>query len=1155
MKSLKRLLLINWYYFWNELIEFENINFLTGKNKAGKSTIIDAMQLLLLGDTTGNYFNKAANERSARTLKGYLRGEIGDDGDAGFNYLRESRFSSYIALEFYDDVKNSRFTLGIVFDSYEDGTHEHRFFILDAEIPENRFIVNRVPMSYKDLRIYITQNYKKSRYDFPDSNRSYQETLKGKLGGLKNRYFSLFKKAVPFSPVTDIEHFITEHVCDAKSPVDISLMQDNIRHYKRLEYDANMMETRISALQDIAGKHRAFDEESQRLEEQRYIIDRAQHQAALDRLASLNETIAKNDAKMVELSASQDRCAASIGESKKEKDRLMADKLSSDINQKLEKLETQKTNLADELNNLKTTLKSTVDKLRKYGLIWRESVKKIVIHPQFDAGQTGLFLANKLPEDWQRLCGFANETLSHAEEMINIDGGRIGAIGSTKFNAIRNNIAVFKEIAGGINHTVRNLQSGIGQKRNVITKQLEDLGKGIKPYQPKLLELKQDIAESLQHQYGKPVTVHILADLLEIGDQRWSKAIEGYLHSQKFYLIIEPQYFVDALKVYDRLKMAKCYYDLGLVDTGKIAALRPEREQGSLAEEIITDNKFARLFIDHLIGRLIKCDQVERLRDNERAITDSGMLYQGYVARQLNPDRWNTPYIGRKAIEEQIAAKQAELGALNYDYEVCATRLEVLQAIPGMETMNANEVESTLQTIQSAAQIPVKEQAYRAVIQELGALDLSWLMKIDERISALETGIRSLEAEERQLKDKVVKLTTINEITTQKEIPVENSNIGHWQQRIAEDYAAEWIREKGEPRFLKELQARDSAAAVYGNFSSQLARTQSQTQKKKEDLTAVRANYNRDYKMSYDINSADNAPYDKELIELNEIKLPEYKKRIQDAQEKASEQFRDDFLAKLKMNIDMVKTQIEELNAALKESAFGNDRYRFAVSPKPEYRCYYDMITDEMLLEGYNVYSQAFREKHHDAIDELFRQIIDIDSELNADARAELERNIKRFTDYKTYLSFDLIVTDEKERSQRLSKTLLKKSGGETQTPFYITVLASFAQLYRIRQKGDAGNTMRLIIFDEAFSKMDSERIQESIKLLRRFGLQAVLSAPPEKIGDVAPLVDRNLCVIRGEDQAWVKAFDSRQLVEESASENENGRLSRSESGGYSHGL
>lgn len=188
------------------------------------------------------------------------------------------------------------------------------------------------------------------------------------------------------------------------------------------------------------------------------------------------------------------------------------------------------------------------------------------------------------------------------------------------------------------------------------------------------------------------------------------------------------------------------------------------------------------------------------------------------------------------------------------------------------------------------------------------------------------------------------------------------------------------------------------------------------------------------------------------------------------------------------------------------------------------------MITDNMLLEGYNINSQVFRDKHKDAIDELFRQITDVASELNADARAQLEKNIKRFTDYRTYLSFDLEVIDREGQHQRLSRTLHKKSGGETQTPFYISVLASFAQLYRIRQRNEAGNTIRLIVFDEAFSKMDSERIQESIKLLRKLGLQAVLSAPTEKIGDIAPLVDRNLCVIRNEDVSFVKTFDSKKL-------------------------
>ena len=88
MKVLKRMLLINWHYINKQMIEFENINFLTGKNGSGKSTILDALQLLILGDTRGNFFNKAANDKTDRTLEGYLKGEIGDDGDVGYKYIR-----------------------------------------------------------------------------------------------------------------------------------------------------------------------------------------------------------------------------------------------------------------------------------------------------------------------------------------------------------------------------------------------------------------------------------------------------------------------------------------------------------------------------------------------------------------------------------------------------------------------------------------------------------------------------------------------------------------------------------------------------------------------------------------------------------------------------------------------------------------------------------------------------------------------------------------------------------------------------------------------------------------------------------------------------------------------------------------------------------
>ena len=59
-------------------------------------------------------------------------------------------------------------------------------------------------------------------------------------------------------------------------------------------------------------------------------------------------------------------------------------------------------------------------------------------------------------------------------------------------------------------------------------------------------------------------------------------------------------------------------------------------------------------------------------------------------------------------------------------------------------------------------------------------------------------------------------------------------------------------------------------------------------------------------------------------------------------------------------------------------------------------------------------------------------------------------------------------------------------------------------------------------MFDEAFSKMDSERIEESIKLLRKIGFQAIFAAPPEKLQDIQPLVDSTLLVINPEEHEIV---------------------------------
>jgi len=130
---------------------------------------------------------------------------------------------------------------------------------------------------------------------------------------------------------------------------------------------------------------------------------------------------------------------------------------------------------------------------------------------------------------------------------------------------------------------------------------------------------------------------------------------------------------------------------------------------------------------------------------------------------------------------------------------------------------------------------------------------------------------------------------------------------------------------------------------------------------------------------------------------------------------------------------------------------------------------------------------------------------------LNARKQSELQQNIERYTDFRTYLKFDMETTDMNGSKQLLSQTMNTNSGGETQTPFYIAVLASFAQLYRTGDSTSFGNTVRLVVFDEAFNKMDSDRIIESVRLLRKMRLQAIICTPPDKIPDIMPEADNTL--------------------------------------------
>ena len=106
MKKLTKIRLINWHYFANETIHVKNHTLITGQNATGKSTIVDAIAFVL---TAGDQiFNIAANEKSKRDLRSYVKCKLGTDNQ---EYLRDQDTTGHIALEFFDEKKEKYFTI------------------------------------------------------------------------------------------------------------------------------------------------------------------------------------------------------------------------------------------------------------------------------------------------------------------------------------------------------------------------------------------------------------------------------------------------------------------------------------------------------------------------------------------------------------------------------------------------------------------------------------------------------------------------------------------------------------------------------------------------------------------------------------------------------------------------------------------------------------------------------------------------------------------------------------------------------------------------------------------------------------------------------------------------------------------------------------
>ena len=153
-KIITRMLINNWGGISHRMMEFhEYVNLFSGKSGSGKSTVMDAVQVVLYGSVSASFLNKAADDaKNRRSVMSYLRGAQKD----GTSNRADQDFYSTLVLEVKDTGLHTTTCFGAVFEigrTDMDINGKYVFFSHSGSIPEDGYLnADGVPYSKAQIR-------------------------------------------------------------------------------------------------------------------------------------------------------------------------------------------------------------------------------------------------------------------------------------------------------------------------------------------------------------------------------------------------------------------------------------------------------------------------------------------------------------------------------------------------------------------------------------------------------------------------------------------------------------------------------------------------------------------------------------------------------------------------------------------------------------------------------------------------------------------------------------------------------------------------------------------------------------------------------------------------------------------------------------------
>lgn len=1082
-KVFTRMCLNNWGGIDHKVLEFhEYVNLFSGKSGSGKSTVMDAIQVILYGSFSPSFLNKAADDaKNRRSVLSYLRGEQ-KDGSAN---RKDCDFCSVIALEIEDTGTHIITCIGIAFEVRKSDSEIKKFvyFSHSGKMPESEYLTEQgVCYSNQEIKKLISARTKSDdNRGKGEVNRIYgsKEAYLGTLYDVilgyidQNRFITMEKSAIALKMTNGTGQFIRDYMFPKNTSNTIATISEQLDSYRQIKEKIEDLRKRIELLSEIqaSGKELVrLQTDIVRAEAMIRCIGiedlRARIQAAEDDKRNLAEKQEQCKKKVQELSASREEAQQKLIQ-------VSADLKASDLGgkqQQYEELDERSRMLADNTRQWQKILQGMKN--------WEEDdvITDYISNP----------VLNMIAELNQ---GRVTEELCQNLHL--------------KIESAKQNIEDEVE-------DYRDQRREIGKQLKEKKRLVDDMKHDRKPYDENLRSARSALSQQLSDRYGQTVKVQIFADLFDVQEEEWKNAIEGRMGRLKHSLITEPQYAHEAAVLFRNMKQ---YENVDLINSKAIADSKPDCMEGSLYEAVKTQEAYVDVCLKRYLGHIIKCRSVEELEQVRDGVTPDCYSYSNFIFRHLKKKDYTTrACIGRRVSKARLAEYEKDVEELSRQEMQLDDLLRRLKEARDFECLKDE---------------PSHYVKLSRAGEELARVNKK-KMELEETIRSLREGAyKELEEKEQSLQ-KQVKMVQEELDQTQGELARLGSRIGELsgenesRRQQLEEKLQGYVPNEALEQEVWELLKKQSGQAVINRKKAQVADLEEKEQAQAETLRAARNRYIFAYPAG-PFNGAEtsNEAYEKLLEKYLTDFEPAYEEEFEKKCASIYKSLRENVIATIHGDIKAAKRHAYEINRLLRETNFSDSTYQIKIEPaKNENGQFFDMLMAEELdsknldnagFDGQISFGEdAFYQKYEQKIKLLTDKFMppkDEDEHLRAQKRKEMEQ----YADYRNYLSFSMFeqVTDENGtviRENFVDDMAGRDSGGEGQNPKYVALLAGFAMLYMQQSKRDS--KIKLVLLDEAFSKMDQERSAVCLKYARKMDLQLIVCVPDERLQSLIRNVD-----------------------------------------------